>query len=171
VAIHHSLAAPVASAHHGVAMGKRYRSNVAAILQRSDGRIFIARRSDYPESWQFPQGGVDDGEKPREALGREVAEEVALPPGAYRIAEERGGYRYDFPEGPDRRGFHGQEQTYFLCLLEEGTEAQADPLKGCGEFTEARWVAADDFPHHLVPPMKRAVYRRVLRDFFGAGRE
>ena len=70
-------------------MGKRYRSNVAAILQRADGKILIARRSDYPESWQFPQGGVGKGESAQDALSREVAEEVALPAGRYRIAAER----------------------------------------------------------------------------------
>lgn len=152
-------------------MAKRYRPNVAAILQRNDGRILIARRSDHPDSWQFPQGGVAEGEDSSEALRREVAEEVALDADAYRIAAVRDGYRYDFPSGPDRRGFHGQEQTYFLCLLEEGTDEKADPSKGCGEFTEARWVKVEDFPHHLVPPMKQAVYRQVLRDFFGAGCE
>ena len=152
-------------------MEKRYRPNVAAILQRADGKILIARRSDYPESWQFPQGGVGERESAEDALSREVEEEVALPAGRYRIAAERRGYRYDFPGGPDRRGFHGQEQTYFLCLLEEGAEKEVDPGRGCGEFTEAAWVDVRSFPHHLVPPMKREVYRRVLEDFFGGGNE
>lgn len=148
-------------------MEKRYRRNVAAIVQRSDGRILIARRSDYPQSWQFPQGGVGKNEDPEEALRREVAEEVSLPANRYRVTARRSGYRYDFPDGPDRRGFHGQEQTYFLCLLEEGAEMEVDPARGCGEFTEAAWVETENFPHRLVPPMKQGVYRQVLRDFFG----
>lgn len=149
-------------------MGKRYRPNVAAIVQRSDGRILIARRSDYPESWQFPQGGVDRGEELEAALRREVAEEVGLAPDAYRVISSRGGYRYDFPTGKDRRGFHGQEQTYFLCRLSAGAEKMVDPRAGCGEFTEADWVEPQAFPIELVPPMKRAVYRQVLQDFLGA---
>jgi len=153
------------------AVKKRYRPNVAAILQRADGKILIARRSDFPESWQFPQGGVGQGESAEEALRREVTEEVALPPEAYRIASTKQGYRYDFPGGPDRRGFHGQEQTYFLCLLKEKAEALVDPERGCGEFTEADWVEAGSFPYHLVPPMKEAVYRRVIGDFFPSGGE
>jgi putative (di)nucleoside polyphosphate hydrolase len=36
-----------------------YRPNVAAILQRADGRVLIGQRSDFPESWQLPQGGLD----------------------------------------------------------------------------------------------------------------
>jgi putative (di)nucleoside polyphosphate hydrolase len=152
-------------------MAKRYRPNVAAILQRADGKVLIARRSDYPESWQFPQGGVGKKESAEEALRREVCEEVALPPEVYRIEATRGGYRYDFPSGPDRRGFAGQEQTYFLCLLEPGTEKLVDPSRGCGEFTESSWVEVNAFPYHLVPPMKQEVYRKVLKDFFGAESE
>lgn len=152
---------------HGQIMGKRYRSNVAAILRRKDGRILIARRSDYPENWQFPQGGVGRGENPEDALRREVEEEIALPAAAYQISGRKEGYRYEFPGGPDKRGFHGQEQTYFLCLLDDGAEAQVDPARGCGEFTEIDWALPTAFPHHLVPPMKQAVYRRVLQDFFG----
>jgi putative (di)nucleoside polyphosphate hydrolase len=152
-------------------MAKHYRRNVAAILQRSDGLILIARRSDYPESWQYPQGGAGKGEPEEEALRRDVEEEVALPPGHYRIVSSRGGYRYDFPAGPDRRGFAGQEQTYFLCLLEPGAEGQVDAGRGCGEFTEQAWVEVASFPYHLVPQMKRDVYREVLRDFFPADHE
>jgi len=148
-------------------VAKRYRPNVAAILQRSDGKILVARRSDYPESWQFPQGGVGRDESAEEALRREVLEEVALPPDAYAIQADRGGYRYEFPSGPDRRGFHGQEQTYFLCRLQSGAESKVDPKRGCGEFTDCRWVEVSCFPHELVPPMKQEVYRRVLTDFFG----
>lgn len=171
LAIHGLLAAYPTTAQHVMTMRKRYRPNVAAILQRADGKILIARRSDYPESWQFPQGGVGECESAEEALLREVAEEVALSADRYRIAAERRGYRYDFPGGPDRRGFQGQEQAYFLCLLEEGAEKEVDPGRGCGEFTEASWVNVENFPHHLVPPMKRRVYRQVLADFFGRGSE
>jgi len=152
-------------------MKRKYRPNVAAIIRHPDGRVLMCRRSDYPESWQFPQGGLDKGEDPAEALQREVAEEIALPPSAYEVAGFKGPYRYIFPNGPDRRGFDGQEQTYFLCRLKEGADGHVQPGRGCGEFTEARWVAVDHFPYELVPPMKEEVYRQVMRDFFAAGGE
>jgi putative (di)nucleoside polyphosphate hydrolase len=152
-------------------MKRKYRPNVAAIIRHPDGRVLICRRSDYPESWQFPQGGLDKGEDPAEALQREVAEEIALPPSAYEVAGFKGPYRYIFPNGPDRRGFDGQEQTYFLCRLKEGADGHVQPGRGCGEFTEARWVAVDQFPYELVPRMKEEVYRQVMRDFFAAGGE
>lgn len=148
-------------------MGKKYRPNVAAILQASTGRVLIGQRSDYPSSWQFPQGGIDRGETADEAVKRELAEETGVMPGTYRIRTQRGSYRYDFPGGPDRRGFDGQEQTYFLCVLEEPGEPMPDLASTCGEFVSLRWVRPDKFPINSASPMKRDVYRAVLRDFFG----
>ncbi len=148
-------------------MPKRYRPNVAAIIQRSDGHVLIGQRSDYPESWQFPQGGIDAGESPEEALRREVLEEVGLPDACYDVRQSRGPYRYDFPAGPDHRGYCGQEQIYFLCVVRGHDTPECDLRQTCGEFAALRWVAISDFPLAAVPPMKREVYRAVLRDFFG----
>jgi putative (di)nucleoside polyphosphate hydrolase len=147
-------------------MTKRYRPNVAAILQRADGRVLIGQRSDFPESWQLPQGGVDEGETAEDALRREVLEEVGIEPDEYTVAEQTGPHRYDFPFGQDRRGFHGQEQFYFLCRLRDAAAEEVDLSTTCGEFQAVRWVAVQDFPVHLAPPMKQDVYREVLGRLF-----
>lgn len=148
-------------------MGKRYRPNVAAIIRRADGCVLLGQRSDFPESWQFPQGGIDRGETPEDAIRREVLEEVGIAAEAYELGAKRGPYRYDFPAGPDRRGFHGQEQWYFLCDLQGAQTPEPDLARTCGEFAAVRWVAIGEFPLERVPPMKVNVYREVLRDFFG----
>lgn len=147
-------------------MTKRYRPNVAAILQRADGRVLIGQRSDFPESWQLPQGGVDEGETAKDAVRREVLEEVGIGPDEYTVAEQTGPHRYDFPFGQDRRGFHGQEQFYFLCRLRDAAAEEVDLSTTCGEFQAVRWVAVQDFPVHLAPPMKQDVYREVLGRLF-----
>ncbi len=145
-----------------------YRPNAAAILQNADGLVLIGQRSDWRDSWQFPQGGIDPGETDEDAVRREILEEVALAPDAYDITGRRGPYRYDYPLGRDKRGFRGQEQTYFLCAVRGTPPPAIDLRKSCGEFLAVRWVAVKDFPVDLAPSMKRAVYREVLRDFFGA---
>ena len=50
---------------------KSYRPNVAAVILSSrypdKCEFFVAHRSDIKNAWQFPQGGIDEGETPREA--------------------------------------------------------------------------------------------------------
>ena len=51
---------------------KKYRPNVAAIVLSAKYphtcEIFIASRTDVENAWQFPQGGIDEGESSKEAL-------------------------------------------------------------------------------------------------------
>lgn len=144
----------------------RYRPNVALILRREDGRVLLGERSDTAGAWQFPQGGAAPGESPEMALAREVEEELALPPAAYRVVERRGPYRYAFPAGRSKEGYGGQEQTYFLAdFVGEETAILANPATV--EFRAVRWVRPEEIDLAGVVPMKREVYRAVLRDFFG----
>lgn len=146
-------------------MSNHYRPNVAAIVENQSGELLIGRRHDFPACWQFPQGGVDTGESLLEALQRELLEEAALNTDAYEIIHQTGPYRYDFPSGPDARGFSGQKQVYFLVRL-HAKEAKTlpDPAQTCGEFTAFRWAPVREFPVHLAPPMKQEVYRLALQD-------
>ena len=42
------------------------------MLTDGQGRVFVGRRLDTPDAWQMPQGGIDDGESPRQAAMREL---------------------------------------------------------------------------------------------------
>ncbi len=144
-----------------------YRPNVAALLVDPEGRVFIAERTDVRDAWQFPQGGVDDGESPEAALARELVEEIDLAPEKYSLREQRGGYRYIFPGGRRKwRKFRGQEQTYFLCDF-LGGDADINLATAHPEFRNFRWIDPGTFSLRWVPDFKRQVYRDVLRDFFG----
>jgi 8-oxo-dGTP pyrophosphatase MutT (NUDIX family) len=57
-----------------------YRANVGIVLMNDDRQVFIGGRVNA-RGWQFPQGGIRRGERPEEALYRELAEEVGLRPG------------------------------------------------------------------------------------------
>jgi putative (di)nucleoside polyphosphate hydrolase len=144
-----------------------YRPNVAFILRRSDGRILICERSDFPGSWQFPQGGTKGGESAIDALHREVREEIGLRRRDYQVVETHGPYRYLFADGRNKKGFHGQEQTYFLGdLVEPDREIRLEDAEA-GEFRDTRWILPDEFDLAWLAPMKAEVYREVFRDFFG----
>lgn len=56
---------------------------VAAILRRAD-HVLLCHRSPgrrwYPDVWDFPGGHIQPGEDPRDALRRELAEELGVEP-------------------------------------------------------------------------------------------
>ncbi len=143
-----------------------YRPNVAAIVRDAQGRVLLGERTDYPDSWQFPQGGRDPGEAPEDALPRELREETSLEPGDYRVVAQRGPYRYLFTGGRRKSGYRGQEQIYFLCDLLASPE-KINVATEIPEFRAVRWVTPSQVRASWVPPVKRDVYRQVLRDFFG----
>lgn len=144
-----------------------YRPNVAAILQRPDGTILICERVNVDGAWQFPQGGVDEGESFEVALFRELEEEVGVPAALVRLKEKRSGYRYPFPKGRLKYGIYGgQEQTYFLCDY-LGTDKDIRLDLHHQEFSQVKWINPKDFSLDWVPKFKKAVYRAVFADFFG----
>ena len=52
-----------------------YRPCVGVMLINAQGLIFAGQRKDSDSpAWQMPQGGIDDGEKPRQAALRKVCE-------------------------------------------------------------------------------------------------
>lgn len=143
-----------------------YRPNVAAILQREDGKIFIAERINIPGAWQFPQGGVDDGETADQALFRELAEEIGVQAELLKVISRREGYRYAFPKGRLKYGIYGgQEQIYYLCCF-SGTDADFNLAATHQEFASFRWIEPREFDLEWTPKFKRNVYRQVMRDFF-----
>ncbi len=140
----------------------KFRRNVALILTRPGGEILVCERSDFRDSWQFPQGGAKEGESDLEALYREVQEEIALTPDCYRVVVQHGPYRYVFRAGSRKEGCEGQEQIYFLAEWSGLNEIVVDKK----EFRDFRWIFPRSFRIDWVPPIKRDVYRQVFQDFF-----
>ena len=144
-----------------------YRQNVAALLVNQEGRLLIAERIRHRNAWQFPQGGVDHGERLEEALLREITEEIGVRPEHIEIVMQKGGYRYRFPRPMRRFGRNiGQEQTYFLCRF-LGTDADINLKTEQPEFRAFRWIAPHEFQLRWLPYFKHDVYRSVMQDFFG----
>ena len=114
----------------------------------------------------FRKGGVKKSETAREALSRELKEELSLAAKHYRVVESKGPYRYVFPPGRTKEGFDGQEQTYFLIEF-TGVDSNINVTTEQPEFVQIRWIDPNEFQIDWVPAFKQAVYRRLFFDFFG----
>ncbi len=144
-----------------------YRPNVGIILLNQKNQVFWGKRI-RTHSWQFPQGGIDRGENPEQAMFRELYEELGLKPEFVRVAgRTRDWLRYEVPERyirRDSRGFYkGQKQIWFLLQLtghdwDLNLRATDHP-----EFDAWRW---NDYwvPLDVVVEFKRGVYQMALTE-------
>ena len=157
---------------------KPYRPNVGIALFNASGRVLIGRRfrDDGPEiilpglEWQMPQGGIDEGEDPRQAVMRELWEET----GAVSAEQlgETDWMTYEFPpyDGPPSHRlakFRGQRQKWF-ALRFTGNDSEINVANPGGghkaEFVNWRWEPMQNLPE-LIVPFKRPVYERVVKEF------
>jgi len=144
-----------------------FRPNVGIILLNQKNQVFWGKRI-RTHSWQFPQGGIDRGESPEQAMFRELHEEVGLQPEHVRIvARTRDWLRYEVPDRyirRDARGFYkGQKQIWYLLQL-LGHDWQLN-LRATDhpEFDAWRW---NDYwvPLDVVVEFKRGVYEMALTE-------
>lgn len=74
-----------------------YRKNVGIAVFNKDQKVLMCARADKPGfAWQFPQGGIDNGETPLEAAYRELKEETGIT-SVELVAQLNKPLRYDFP--------------------------------------------------------------------------
>lgn len=154
-----------------------YRPCVGMMVLNGAGRVWVGRRRNGrqgPEGpghwWQMPQGGVDEGEAPREAALRELHEETNMTSVSV-LAETRDWLTYDLPPhlvGVSWKGrYRGQKQKWF-ALRFEGSEDEIDIFTPAGghkpEFEDWKWVAMDEL-ETIIVPFKRDVYRQVVAEF------
>ncbi|WP_374972840.1 RNA pyrophosphohydrolase [Spongiibacter marinus] len=147
-----------------------FRPNVGIVIANDCGQVLWARRVGQ-SAWQFPQGGINDGETPEQALYRELYEEVGLRESDVEIlACTRGWLRYRLPKRLIRKDNKplciGQKQKWFLLRM-VGNEA--DIRFTCGrkpEFDYWQWVSYW-YPLGQVVAFKREVYRRAMKELAG----
>lgn len=144
-----------------------FRPNVGIVLANSLGEVLWARRVGQ-DAWQFPQGGIQAGESPEDALFRELYEEVGLQSGDVDIlACTKGWLRYRLPQRLVRKGNHpvcvGQKQKWFLLQMLAEDDAVRMDATPKPEFDHWRWVSYW-YPLSQVVPFKREVYRRAMKE-------
>ena len=145
-----------------------YRANVGIVIANGTGDVLWAKRVQSGDSWQFPQGGMDHGESPKDAAFRELYEEVGLQSHQVKlVAQTQNWLRYQIPDHLIRKRQKprciGQKQRWFLMRL----DCHPDEIRfDCGdkaEFTDWKWVSYW-YPTTNVVDFKQDVYRRALRE-------
>ena len=144
-------------------MKREYRPCVLGVLSNAAGEVLVAERAEPRGSWQFPQGGIDAGESPEEALRREIFEELGLSEFTI-ISRAKETVRYEFPTefaSNIAKKFRGQEQVWFHIQCRFG--ALPDLSKATDkEFVALEWIRVQEVLNRIVG-FKRNAYQTGLQ--------
>lgn len=140
-----------------------YRECVVAVFINNHGDLLTGKRTNM-NTWQFPQGGIDSGETPLEALYRETLEEIGC--NDFEVVCFGKKFTiYDFPKDLDTKitkKYRGQKQHWFLCKY--NVNAYPDLNKAQDkEFDELKWVSPQTAFENIIN-WKKDSYRNGLRE-------
>jgi len=104
---------------------------VVAGLIFQDGEILVCQRTRHqtmPLKWEFPGGKIEEGEQPRDALHRELEEELGIDA---HIGDEVSRIRHEYPNG-------SSVELRFFVVREYAGQLENRI------FREIRWAAAPE---------------------------
>lgn len=144
----------------------RYRRDKSAgviVFHRTDNGcrflLLLSRLTKRP-LWEFPKGGVDEGETITQAAMRELQEETGLDTGSIRMIDEfqhREEYRFTSGKG-DGRTLVRKEVTYFLA-----ESLSIDVRLSAHEASQFAWLPLDDAIRKLKYKARRDMLREAAR--------
>jgi putative (di)nucleoside polyphosphate hydrolase len=154
-----------------------YRVCVGMIVANTENKLFLGKRIGHSSGWQFPQGGLHSYETLKEAMYRELWEELGLKSEDVEILGiSRQWIYYKIPPHLRRHNAPiciGQRQKWFLLRLIGGDEKICFTRSDSPEFAGWEWVDYWE-PVNKVIYFKRHVYKLALRElesFLGVPKE
>ena len=139
------------------------RLGVGIVLLNQKNEIFVGKRIDNPKnSWQMPQGGVDQNEDFLQAAKRELVEETGIK--SIRLIKELDGwFKYDLPEyllGKLWEGkYKGQKQKWFVMKF-LGKPNEINVKTKNPEFLDWKWINLSKLPEIAVH-FKVDIYKKI----------
>ena len=120
-------------------MEERKNIEVVAAIIRKEDKIFATQRGygEWKDWWEFPGGKVETGEMPKDALKREIREELST---EISVDDFLCSVEYDYPK------FHLTMHCYVCSLLTEAlhlNEHEAARWLKNNELDSVKWLPAD----------------------------
>lgn len=122
---------------------------VAAAVVVREGRVLLSQRktgTHLAGAWEFPGGKVEPDEDPRDAVVRELREELGVDVEVADILDVT---------------FHRYPGKSVLLLFYEASLAPGSPEPRALDVADVRWSAADDLRDDAFPPADVAVLAKV----------
>ena len=147
------------------------RSGVGIILLNDKNYVFVGKRIDNPKnSWQMPQGGVDQNEDFLQAAKRELEEETSIK--SVKIIKKLDGwFQYDLPEyllGKIWKGkYRGQKQKWFIMKF-IGKNDEINVQTKNPEFLEWKWIELAKLTNVAVH-FKLDIYKKIKKELSSLG--
>jgi 8-oxo-dGTP diphosphatase len=119
----------------------------AVIIER--GRVLLTQRkagAHLEGAWEFPGGKVEADEDPRDALIRELREEIGVEAQVGDIVEVT---------------YHRYPKKPVLLLFYAAALAEGSPAPAALDVAAVRWAEAADLRDELFPPADVAVLAKV----------
>ena len=139
------------------------RIGVGIVLLNHENKVFVGKRIDNPaNSWQMPQGGVEENENFLDAAKRELQEETNITSVKF-IRELDGWYKYDLPKnllGKIWNGkYRGQKQKWFVMKF-IGKSDEINVKTENPEFFDWKWIKLSKLPEIAVH-FKSDIYKKI----------
>ena len=125
---------------------------VAAVIRDTNGLVLLTQRKQDGHMgglWEFPGGKVDDGERPVDALIRELEEELGI-----SIAVDT----------PLTFAVHEEPDLRILLLFYSARIAAGQPRGREGQAVQ--WVPVNDLASYPTPPADAELVRRLIDGTF-----
>jgi len=141
-----------------------FRAGVGAVILNSKGKVLALERRDVKNAWQLPQGGLERGEEPEQAVYRELREETGLGPDDIRpLGRASRLLAYELPAGL-RTPKTGRGQVHYWFLFGLQAADKVITLGDKNEFRSWRWLTWDELLARVVD-FRKPVYAELKHEF------
>lgn len=127
-------------------------TSVVAVIVDDDNKVLLTKRKIPPFAgeWVMPGGKVDLGEQLKDAVRREVEEEVGL---CVEVGELIDVFEHVTP---------GEENYHFVILYFRCRPVSCDIRHNPAEVAEVAWLSPDEIGHYPMPDGTRFILGKIF---------